>query len=275
MPVQVCVDESGGSEAQGRFFVMAGVIAPAERMAFFSDEWQSCLDSKPSIKYFKMSEAANLRDEFDRKRFTAKQRDQKLIDLARIINKHIDYVLPVSIEVKAHAAIFSDWGMAKIMDKIYHWPFHNMIMASAFHIWETNERKEPFRIIFDEEVMHGPKSKMFYPVTRLALETDFPKLKPILPTDVGFEKDTNFLPLQASDLFAWCIRAGETDFYNQPFAWLAAELDHVQVSHRRYVMDEARLRKILLDTVAVVGSGEIDYQIFRDHLDLFNPPKSR
>lgn len=269
MPIQINVDESGGAEDQGRFFVMAGIVAPAERWALFADEWQACLDSKPKITYFKMKEAAGLTKQFTPKKFTEKSRDQKLIDLARIINRHIDYVLPVSMELQAHRKIFANWGTAKIMDKVYHWPFHNMIMSSAFHVWETNNRKERFRMIFDKEVMHGPATRKFYPITKLALEADHPRFKKILPVDIAFEDDKEFLPLQASDLFAWCFRAGETDFFNQPFAWLGAEMENVQISHRRLVLDEGGLQKVMDATISIFESGEIDYEKFREHLDLF------
>jgi hypothetical protein len=63
MPVQAFVDESGG-KGQGRYFVMAGLIAHSDHCRIFSDAWQACLSTEPTIAYFKMREAAGLTGQF-------------------------------------------------------------------------------------------------------------------------------------------------------------------------------------------------------------------
>src|SRR6266851_757494 len=67
MPFQAYIDDSG-SEPQSPVFVLGGFIAPHEKWASFSEEWQAALDQDPKLEYFKMTEAAHLGGQFSRRR---------------------------------------------------------------------------------------------------------------------------------------------------------------------------------------------------------------
>jgi uncharacterized protein DUF3800 len=109
MPVQVFADESGG-KGQGRHFVMAGLIAEAESWAAFSNEWTACLDRPHErtgrrVRLFKMTEAANCTGGFYG--LNDQERDNKLVEFARIINRHVKYVTASVIDLDAHARLLA------------------------------------------------------------------------------------------------------------------------------------------------------------------------
>jgi hypothetical protein len=97
---QAAIDDSG-SEPQSPVFIFAGFVTSAERWAAFSTEWQAALDELPRLDYFKMSEAARLQEQFDRKKgWDEVKRDDRLITLTRIINKYA--------EARIHASMRND-----------------------------------------------------------------------------------------------------------------------------------------------------------------------
>ena len=104
MPVQAFVDDSGG-RGQGRYFVSVGLVAHSDHWAAFSDEWQAVLRVARPIAYFKMREAAGYTGQFYR--FSETERNDKLLALARIINKYVQFVVFSSIDLDAHA---DTWG---------------------------------------------------------------------------------------------------------------------------------------------------------------------
>jgi hypothetical protein len=57
------------------------------------------------------------------------------------------------------------------------------------------------------------------------------------------------VPLQASDLFAWCIRAGTNigTSGERPFEWLLPELNRVYQSEYSQYYDEERLTALMQD----------------------------
>jgi hypothetical protein len=60
--LQAYLDDSGMGQPPAS--VMAGFVSTSERWATFSDEWKQALDMRPSIEYFKMSEAAACSGQF-------------------------------------------------------------------------------------------------------------------------------------------------------------------------------------------------------------------
>ncbi|MGB8061619.1 MAG: hypothetical protein WCF26_06980 [Candidatus Sulfotelmatobacter sp.] len=67
-------------------FIMAGWTATVEEWERFTEAWQGCLSSKPSIKYFKTSESNSLSDQFYK--FSTTDRDAKVLALSKIIASH-------------------------------------------------------------------------------------------------------------------------------------------------------------------------------------------
>jgi hypothetical protein len=137
MPLQVFSDESGGM-GQGRFFAMAGLLGHSEDWAAFSEEWSACLKQPPAIRRFKMKEAAGRTGEFNR--WSVKDRDRKLVALARIINRFVKSVTYCVIDLEAHA---KSWAIAcpKPMNDPYFYPFLNLMTSACLDLWDHGWRE--------------------------------------------------------------------------------------------------------------------------------------
>lgn len=83
MVLQACLDDSGElDQTINPVFVLAGFIAESDSWASFSHDWRAALDA-PSINYFKMVEAANLRDQFNG--WSREQANAKIHHLVHVI----------------------------------------------------------------------------------------------------------------------------------------------------------------------------------------------
>ena len=234
MPIQVYVDESGG-RSQGQYFVMAGLISPAEKWGNFSEEWRACLDSKPKMRAFKMSDMAGHPG-----RRLGGLRDQKLVEFAQIMNRYVEAGIYVEIEVEPFYRIFQDFKPKRRMDWLYYYAFHTMVMGVFFDQRDAG-LKERFEIIFDENGMHGARTKRYYPLTREFLIAKFPESDSLLPIDAVFRDDSEFVPLQGSDMLAWSrLRAGD-DF---KFEFMLKEMSNIRLSGRSCTLNEEHLKKI-------------------------------
>lgn len=242
MPVQAFVDDSGG-KGQSRHFVMAALIAHSEDWARFSDEWRTCLDAEPRLRTFKMREAASCKGQFNG--WSEAQRDAKLLLLARIINRYARIATYSAIDLEAHAEMWVP-VQRKPHSEPYFWPFHNTIMAACFELWDRGWR-ERFEIIFDEQVIFGPRAKAWYPAIRDVVAFQNRDESTIMPVDPMFRTDDEFLPLQACDLFAWCWRRGSDIGLSgqRPFEWLLPEMRNVSQTEYSQYYDRERLQSVL------------------------------
>ncbi len=127
--------------------------------------------------------------------------------------------------------------------------------------------RERFEIIFDEQVIFGPRAKLWYPFYKRMLEVHQPEVATILPIDPMFKSDDDFLPLQAADLFAWCMRDATDKQDEGPFAWLLDEFKNVKTTDYSQYYDLPRLQAIMESSHATVEKGEYNeelLQLYRD-----------
>lgn len=240
MPVQAFVDDSGG-RGQGRYLVSCGVVAESDTWARFSDEWKARLSESPSIKYFKMREAAGFSGQFYR--FSERDRDAKLVRLAQTVNDYVSFVVFSAFDLEAHEQTWFK-QIRKPLNEPYFWTFHNTIHAVAFELWDLGWR-ERFEIIFDEQDIFGPRTRAFYPAIRAGMTVREPEASALLPVDPVFRSDLDFMPIQACDLLAWCGRRDATDPANRPFAFLDGVITKPYVSDYSQFYDLERLKGVL------------------------------
>ena len=264
MPFQAFVDESGGS-GHSKHFVLAGLGGRSEQWAVFSEEWRACLAEKPSLTRLKMSQAAGRSGEFYR--WTGEMRDEKLRQLVRIINRHAQLLTYSVIDLAAHA---DTWGarLSKPMNEAYFHPYYCTIMATCFSLWDAGWR-EPFEIVFDDQVVFGLRARAWYPIVRAVVESREPGAAMILPIDPVFRSDDACLPLQAADLFAWCIRKSTDDPTYDKFHWLLAELSSVKQTDYSQYYDRARMESVWAETQRVLESGEMPLEAFQAYRNIF------
>ena len=235
MPVQAFVDDSGG-KGHTRHFVLAGLVADAEAWAEFSNEWRAFLDASPAIPTFKMRHAAGLGGHFWGWKET--DRDKKLRGLAKIINRYARISTHSMIDLGAFA---QTWGrMDGPQRDPYFYPFYNTILACAWTLWDLGLR-ERFEIIFDEQVIFGPRAKHWYHFYKTMVASKEPELAATLPIEPMFQCDDDFMPLQAADMFAWCMRNATDKQDPKEYAWLIEELPDVKPTVYSQYYDLPRL----------------------------------
>ncbi|ODS00193.1 hypothetical protein AUC68_03570 [Methyloceanibacter methanicus] len=264
MPIQAFVDDSGGKGATAHF-VLAGLAGHSDSWAHFSEEWRLCLSESPAITAFKMREAASCTGQF--RYMTDDQRDKKLRALGRIINRHARLVTCTVIDLSAHA---ETWALLdKPRNDPYFWPFHNTIAAICFSLWDYGWR-EPFEITFDEDVIFGPRAKLWYPVVREVLKYREPEASTILPVDPRFRSDDESLPIQAADLFAWVIRKKHDDPTYDRFDWLFnEELMAVQMSEYVQYYDKQRMSDVTAESHRLAREGAVPTEVIQAYQRIY------
>lgn len=250
MHIQVFADESGG-KGHSENFTLVGLMADAEDWFQFSIEWEQCLREAPAVRgAFKMSHAARLKGAFNR--WSQDQRDEKLRSLARIINRHVGCVLYCNMHLPAHAAIWEPMGIPN--SDVWVGAFNSFVLGTCFELWDAGLRA-PYEIIFDENVIFGPRAKRHFPVMREVVRIKEPETYSILPVEPIFEKDENCPPLQAADLFAYCIRHNTDNPAHPIFEWLLDELRNVKGSEYSSHYDAERMRKVKEDSYRNLRTG--------------------
>lgn len=256
MPVQAFVDDSGG-KGHSRNFVLAGLVSDSERWALFAQEWRACLDQSPRIDIFKMREAASCTGEFHG--FTAEQRDARLRTLAQIINRYVEFAIWTMIDLEAHAQTWTK--LPKPKSEVYFWPFHTLIMGICFDLWEECRWRERFEIFFDEQLIFGERARRWYPLVKEIVRLKHPEEYELLPDDPEFRKDEEFLPIQAADLWAWCLRKNTDDPAAKAFEWLLAEMPNVSQSNYCNYYDLERMSGVEAESQRLFDAGEIPAQL--------------
>jgi hypothetical protein len=264
---QCFVDDSGG-RGHSRHFVLAGLIGSSYDWAEFSDEWRACLAEKPSIRRFSMREAAARSGEFNHRRWTVEMRDDKLRQLARIINRHPRIFTYSCIDLEAHEDTWRK-RLKKPMNEPYFHPFHNTIMATCFTLWDAGLR-ERFEIFFDEQVIFGPRAKAWYPIIRAIVQHREPEAAQIMPVEPMFRTDDEFLPIQAADMMAWCTR-NATDNEMQPssYEWLLAEMPNLQGTDYSQYYDRERMEDVWAQTVEILKGKNLPADVAKAYRETF------
>jgi hypothetical protein len=197
--LQVWLDDSG--KGQMPAFVLAGYFAPVENWINFSDEWKALL-AKPSrpLSYIKGYEAFGLRRNF--KGWNVSDRDERLLEFVPLIQKHSGRGIAFVID---HAAF------DQIIEQAESSPFRNpytlayfLSLATILPIVQEFFPSEKIDIVFDRDVVNRRQAEAAYE----HLFTRAPQLAARLARDEPrFDDGHIFMPLQAADLVAHCIRA--------------------------------------------------------------------
>ena len=221
--IQAFVDESG-IDASGPFLVLVGVIGKAEEWLALSDEWQAVLERPPKIEVFKMKEAANSR-----------RMASKLRELAPVMNAHPFTIIYTATDLAGFDEVMA--GLKKPLSDPYFFPFHSMIWSTCFELLDQ-QQAERFEIIFDEQMIFGPRAKSWYPMVKELIDHE---IREIMPVEPMFKTDDEFIPLQVADIFAWLLRR-EFSGLNHDFGWLPDALPAIQWSAHSQMYSRERLR---------------------------------
>lgn len=209
--LQGWVDDSGEQDApDDPVFVLGGFIASASQWAAFSKEWAEVCDADPAICYFKMAEAASFRGQFDG--WSVEARDEKVSELTAVIVKYARIKVHCSVDKRAFAKHARSMPVPKrstIINKPYAIAFQHIILATAGAFLNYNIH-ESCDFIFDEQGRIGTDAVGMWETLKELVAHRAPKsgfdYAPFLGQRPIFRDDKVFLPLQASDLYAWHVR---------------------------------------------------------------------
>jgi hypothetical protein len=245
--LQVFVDDSASDDGDQRLF-LAGYINTADKWILFSDAWQEELDSQPSIRYLKMSEANNLGGEF--RGWSAEVRDEKLRGLARVIRHFGPATIHSSISRKEFKEIVSPVAPYGF-NRPYLYAFQAIIVSLANSMLEYGVPKVPVDFIFDEQGKLGEEARFFYRIVR---DTQPAGVRSILSSDPIFRNDKMVLPIQAADMLAWHVRR---TYIRDPNAFQVPNLLSASGEHMSADIDTAWLKRIAAGFAAIPGVQEL------------------
>ena len=209
---QAAVDHSG-SEPQSPIFILGGFIAPAEQWARFSAEWQAALDEPPGVAYFKLTEAMSLtsKGEFSRKKgWTEQKRDNRLIELGKIIRKYV--------AVRIHASVnnenFVKYVRAIAVPQCRPGPDHPYLLLTCqllIAVGVLGDRlgfTGPCKYFFDERAGFCDDLSAWWPSFKASLtRSRRPDLKRFVGSAaLAYKDERRFLPLQAADFYSGYLR---------------------------------------------------------------------
>lgn len=211
MVLQACIDDSG--HADGPYYVLGGLMAPAERWAEFSIAWNKELKADIPLEYFHAVEANGRRDQFDiAKGWSRDLRDAKVSKLCGLVTEFAACRIHVSMDVSAFREI--------IVSRIGHWGtfnsqrpywilFHKLVLGVIALQCRGDGTPQPIDFIFDEQGAIGDEaaSAMRSILQNLKSQTlpNGVKPKDFIKSSPAFKDDKEFLPIQAADLYAWSV----------------------------------------------------------------------
>jgi hypothetical protein len=189
------LDESGNEPTtSGSVFVLAGLMAKADKWAPFTEDWAGILRESPSISYWRTSA------DFREVGVTKEQLSLKAEKLARVIKKHgpigIDFCMSWKDFTQAQQEVPNG-------DRIqpYEMLFHG-VLASITYYLESNKIPGKIEFVFDCNGKAGRKViEGYHSIKNLLSASDVERIGDVIQRD---DKHTN--PLQAADLYAWNLR---------------------------------------------------------------------
>jgi hypothetical protein len=202
--LQAWLDDCG-KDGVSPVFVLAGYISSVDLWRDFSDSWNMLLREPPPLKWIKGYEAFGLREEF--KGWSIFDRDSRLLQFVPLVKQFSNTEIAFVIEYNPFAMTIES-----AQDSPFYTP-----QALAFYLALTSilsfvqgilKGTDTIDIVFDRDVVGRRFAEMAYK----ELFTRAPDLAALLARrEPRFEDDEHFMPLQAADLLAHCVRA-----YNDP-----------------------------------------------------------
>jgi hypothetical protein len=153
--------------------VLGGWVGRAKDWAAFSDSWAEALWMKPRLRYFKLSEAQNLKGEFGG--WSEESRDERIRLLVKIIERHKFLGVANAMPLDDYREVFGNIPDRGIQNP-YFLSFFGIIALLAGHYRRIGET-EPIDFIFDVQPGQGD---MVTAAWRHFLTVAPPDLRPLL-----------------------------------------------------------------------------------------------
>lgn len=189
MTMQAYVDDS---RTNGKVLVFAGYIASVPEWLAFSKDWQERLDMWPRWPAFKMSEIAASADA---------QRHERAGGFYRVIEDHARAFVAIAVDEQALIQVVQELGFPDYLENPYITAFRAIFDFTA-QLQHELGITEPIDFIFDERSEKEQVRRGF----EVFKQTCDPAIRGRVGNEPRFERDEDYLPLQAADLLAWHVR---------------------------------------------------------------------
>jgi hypothetical protein len=183
-------------------YTLAGYVGEATKWEQFADAWADALHAGPRpLEYLKTWQAYKLRDpESMFNGWTEKERDDKLLLLAKTVNAHALISVQTALRPSTYRQIvgnytkmrpyaFLFYSIAAELVKLLEHRWHVRDKIDIYFDRQTDESEKSLREAFREFVADAP-----------------PELRDRFGGTPEFKDDRDVTPLQAADLFAWHFR---------------------------------------------------------------------
>lgn len=256
---QAFIDDSG-TKGTGRTLFLGGLFGSAEAFASLSDRWDMELRARIplSIGYFKAEEARNLDGEFRHWRYS--RRDEKVRRLAAVLDRDDITMVYSSVALQPHSTMEYYIGKSVVDARRhpYNQPYLLALATIVLNVaLEVRQRggDQRVEIILDEHVIfQRDAAKVFEQLCEVAPDW----LKRLLPNQLYFRDDREFIPLQAADLLMGHFRMTA----ERQTRWPKLDLGKLTVSPFRKMYGAEDLSK--LTAMVISRSTGIPEGIIRD-----------
>lgn len=245
-------DESGTNPLENKALVMGGFLARVEEWERASDAWEACLHEKPSIEYFKHSEAQSLDGEF--RQFNRSMADAKLLALAKTISNFPElrgFGISVAHRLFRHRDAKASQGM--VGTRIYDWGFLTVTSGLCQYLGENHPGDEKVDFVFDDcSQLNGCIEHYNWMKTEPFLVETMRRAGQCSPGD-----DKEVAALQMGDLLASEFsKAGETKVRSAEFNLIAENntICHIACRPPRQMPDTLALQKISNQVLLEAGN---------------------
>lgn len=185
-------------------YLLAGWIAPAHQWVRFSNAWREALLMKPSVEYFKFSDAMNFNGPFNG--ISEQSRNQKVALLVRTIQEHSLLGISTTIPSSVFLGLFGPGCPAIALRNPYFLAFFDII-SRAISYYDSSGTTEKIEFVFDDQ---PGQEEVVLEAWNLFLDTAPDRFKRLLGGPPIFQSDRDVVALQAADLHAgWLHKLDE------------------------------------------------------------------
>ena len=208
--LQVLIDETDSHEIKPRLFIMGGYLATVEKWKQLTDDWKIEIGRSPTIDYFSFKEAfpTSGKPNGQFHRMTFRQRDEKVANLRKIIEKYVEAEAGVGFFVEHYKNAYS-WDK-KMQNNLYGFAVPSLMPMIVRHMERAGFLRQPIDFIFDkQDIRERQVLDAWYYARDNVVNPDPPDIfTKILVNAPQFRSSDDLIALQTADMFVGWQRAG-------------------------------------------------------------------
>lgn len=200
--LQSALDDSG-KDGISPAFVLAGYFASPAEFMDMADAWRALLIKKPKLDYIKGYEAFGLHTQF--KDWTVDERDDRLLEFVELVARYSGRGIAFVIDREPFSLIKNLKDDAGVSFKDPYQVAYLWSISTLLQVLPDLE-EDVMDMVFDRDLITCRQAARAY--RSIFKEWPAEITQRLLQKKPHWEDDRQFLPLQAADLLAYCVRAG-------------------------------------------------------------------